>query len=256
MKNKKVVYIILVVVSLSLSIWYLFPYISYKWFAFNSKEFRKYLEIKPSSIDTLVATPHGWSNINIDNLSFKIPLSQSPKIRGGENYILFKLESGHLLISDIAPTKDLKKIIDKNDINYPLIPYQNRIAMYSSTPSDISFFNSRQKNTEGSVNQILKSISIPSCGIGEVNIINNKILKAICTKSKDKRYGYIAFIEIYSPNEEISFSMMLKNYDEKNILDSEIIKILAGIKMSNQPPNVEKVERDIKAIINKYSIKT
>jgi hypothetical protein len=57
------------------------------------------------------------------------------------------------------------------ELNYPLIPYQNKIAMYNSTPSDIS-------------------------------------------------------------------------------------KILAGIKMPNQPPNIEKVESDIRCIIEQFNTVT
>jgi hypothetical protein len=49
---------------------------------------------------------------------------------------------------------------------------------------------------------------------------------------------------------------MVKNYDTQNTLDLEVLKILAGIKMPNQPPNIEEVERDIKALIDKFNIKT
>jgi hypothetical protein len=243
-------------VFLSFSIWYLFPYIAYKWFFFNTKEFKKYLEVKPVIIDKTVVPPHEWSNIDIGSLSLKIPLSQCRKITGGENYISFKLESGYLLISEIAPHKDLKKLMDKNEINYPLIAYQDRIAMYNSTSSDIAIFNSRQKNKEGSINQILKFLSISNGGIGEINFINNKMVKAICIKTKDKKKRSTAFLEIYSLNEQISFSIMVKNYDTQNTLDLEVLKILAGIKMPNQPPNIEEVERDIKALIDKFNIKT
>ena len=179
------------------------------------------------------------------------------KISGCENLIYFVSESGTIVIHDIAPSKDLLGIIQEKNLKYPIISYQDRLAILESLPSDISIFNPRSKNQQSHVNQILKAIrieaiNIPRGGLIEINIVDPKILKAICIKSEQKK-GFSAFVRIYSQNEAMSFSVMLKNYEDKRSLDTDLLRILGSIKVPDHPLNIETVKKDINAIIDKYN---
>jgi len=255
--NKKSIAIIFTTIAVvSLVCWYLFPYYSYKWFIFSSIEFRKYLEMPPVYIDELAATPQEWSRIIIGNVSFKIPLNQAIEINSSlTNQIFFKFESGCLLISDIAPTKDFVEMLNEEQIPFPFIPYDDQVAVYNSNPSDVSIINSRSKNWQGCVNQTLKFLSVPNGVLYEIAIINPEILKALCTKLENGKCEYTAFATIYNQNENFSFSIMLKNLTEKKMLDLQLLQILNGIIVQDQPSEIEKVEKDIKAIIDQYNNK-
>jgi hypothetical protein len=187
-------------------------------------------------------------------LSFKIPTSKSDKIRGDKNHVVFRCESGIIIIDNIAPTKAMLKRIEKKEIDYPPISYSQRLEVFTSTPSDISLFNTRQSNQQAFYNQILKSMSFPyaSFNENEINIINTTKLKAICEKSKGEK-GYSAWIEIYSRNEAMTFSLSLLRYQDKDSFNNDILAILGGMEVPDHRLDIEVVDRDIKAIFEQLN---
>ena len=225
----------------------------YKWFVYTC-DIEKYLKVTPAYLNNLISPPQKWEEIIIGELSFKVPISTFKKISGCENLIYFVSESGTIVIHNIAPSKDLLGIIQEKNLKYPIISYQDRLAILKSLPSDISIFHSRSKNQQSYVNQILKPMSFPGGGLIEINIVDPKILKAICIKSEqgDKK-GFSAFVDIYSQNEAMSFSVMVKNYEDKRALDTDLLRILGSIKVPDHPLNIETVKKDINAIIDKYN---
>jgi len=240
----------------SFAIWFLYPFLTYKFFIYSVKELRPYSEIKPTYIENLLSPQKDWDEINIGELRFKLPLQKCVKVFDGNNFIVFKFESGVLSINEIAPTKEIIEILDEKKINYPVISYPQYLAIFKSTPSDISLFNTRSKNKQASANQILKVLRVPSVGLHEINIVNPDILKAICLKSEARKRGYTASVHIYSQNEAMSFHIMLMNYNDKDRLDTDLIKILGGLNVPNHPLDIEIVEKDIKEIIEKFNAKT
>jgi len=261
MKRKKakliLFYTFSVLTIFTLIVWYLLPFITTKWFLHRDKAFHKYLNIRPSYINKLPSPPKEWDEINIGDLTFKIPLSECIQIRGGENYIFFKLESGGLTISAIGLSKYFREILDKEGLKYPtLLTYQKRVAIFESQPSDISILNSRNKNNQAAENQFFKALAIRMGCLSEINIVNTDLLKSVCQKSERRKHGFSASVDIYSPNEAMVFTIFLTHYRDKGTLDSYLLRILGGIKVPNHPVDAEVVQKDIKAIIAKHSDKT
>ena len=120
-------------------------------------------------------------------------------------------------------------------------------------PADLSFFNSRAKNKEISAN--LGNKAVNQDYFGELFIVNSDVLKAICMISEKEKNGcgYNAVVNLYSPNEAVFISMMLFWYKDKAALKSDLLSILGGLTMPNQPLQANKVKNDISAIVKKFS---
>lgn len=252
-KTKKFIVISLGLLSVALLfIWFFFPVLMSKWFMYKSADLQTYLNVSPTYIKELPESPPEWNSISIGKLILKLPMSKYKKISGNENYINLVSDQGSLVIYDLAPPVELLKMIKEKELKYPLVSYENRLAILKSLPADISFLNSRSKNERSSVNLILKAIGIPVGGLGEVRIVDPKILKAICIISEKSEKGFSAIVELYTQNESMNFTIMLVNYKDKTVLNSDLLSILGGVRLPNQPLDYETVKKDINAIVNKY----
>jgi hypothetical protein len=237
-KTKKILVSSVVVLSLTaIIIWYFFPILIAKWFMFDHKV-NKSFEIVPHLIERLPMPPTDWGNISIGALKLRLPISEYNKIYGKGQYINFISDRGSLLIFDLDPS-------------VKLMNYEERLAIFKALPRDISFFSSRNKNEKYSTNLILKTISLPHGG--EVDFINSEKLKAICIISEKDEKGFSAIATLYSPNEAMAFSIMFTRYMDITALKTDLLNILAGIIMPDQPLEAEKVGNDINTIIKKYN---
>jgi len=251
---KKILYFSLSLLGiLSLAIWYFFPVLMYK-FTYSEEKLQKQLGKNPTYIQKLSLPPKEWDNIAIGELILKLPIGKYKKINGGENYINFRSEEGAILIYDITPTREHLKIIEEKNLQYPFTSLQNRLDILKSLPSDITFLNSRNKNMLGAVNQILKAISIPAGGLGEVLIVNPKILKAVCIVSENnENNGFSARVNIYSHNEAMSFGLMLLCYKDKATLNLDLLRMLGSVRVPNHSLDLKTVKKDIEVIVRKYN---
>jgi hypothetical protein len=250
---QKILWVSLGLLSIiSIAGWYYFPYLAYK-FTNTNEKYEKYLRIKPTYINNLIIPPHEWDDIQLGGISIKLPTYKCNKIDGQNNSIRFAFGSEQVIVSDIAPTKDLLDVIEKNKLKYPTVSYQDRVAVFKSSPTDVTIFNSRSNNMQAYVNQTLKFISVPIGGISEIYIIKPEIIKAVFFISEKRKNGYSAFADIYSQNERNFFTIMLRNYSDKNVLMSDMLTILGGITVSDHVTEIEKSKEDINTVVRKYA---
>ena len=217
-------------------IWYLFPVLIAKWFMYYV-DVNKAFEVVPQLIENLPSPPANWENVSIDTLELKLPISEYKKVHGEGRYINFVSDRGLLLIYDLDPSMNLTN-------------YEDRLSIFKALPRDVSFFSSREKNEKYSANLILKAISLPHGG--EVEIVNSEKLKAICIISEKDDKGFSAIATLYGPKEAMAFSLMFTHYKDKAILKTDLLNVLAGIRMPDQPLQFAKAENDINTIVKKY----
>lgn len=236
-----------VLVLLAFFVWYTFPLIVYYSFI---KE--KVSNISLKYIDTLPNALIEWDEIDIGGLRFRMPMFKCKKVGGSEKlrYITFDFGTYHLIISDIAPTEEMASILKNKNIKYPTISYLRYLDIVNSSPSDISITNPRSVNMEGVANQILKGMMT---NLYEIDIINPKVLKAICQKMVSDKGLYSALVVIYNQNETVCFTMLFGGYRDKNLLQSDLLQILGGIRIPSQRLNIEEVEKGIREVISIYS---
>ena len=157
------------------------------------------------------------------------------------------------MVFDIVPSKEIFQMIKENKLKYPVVSYRDYLAIFSSTPADISFFNSRNKNTTVLSNQILKAIAIPVGGISKILSINNGTLKALCILSEKRDKGYSATASVYSQNEKVSLTLILSGYEDQITLETDLLTVLDGIKMPDHMGDLEQVSKDINKLVIKYN---
>ena len=104
--------------------------------------------------------------------------------------------------------------------------------------------------------RFLKAIGGPIYRFTKILSVNTGTLKAICTISEKQEKGYTARAEVFSQNEAVSFTIMLKDYKEVALLESDLFGILAGISMPDRLPDEEQVNKDIKRIVTKFNKRT
>jgi len=241
--------------------WYFYPVYMYKFFFYRNDSVRKYLEITPVEIAELKPSPKEWDTISIGGLTLKLPMS---RYKGVRSYYIESMgpnlgcisEMGSLLIDDIVPPKEILKLVKENKLPYPTVPYQFMLAVFKSSPADISIFNSRTKNEHASTNQILKAIGAPMYRFTKILAVNTGTIKAICTVSEKQKKGYTARAYVFNQKGTVSFTFMLKDYRETTSLESDLFGILAGIKMPDHLPDADQVDKDIKKIVAKFNKKT
>lgn len=245
-KTNKIIWISLGLLAVtSLSIWYFLPVLSNELFMFQNHDSQKYLNVAPTYMGNLAATPKEWTEISIGELVLKLPICRCKKIYGNDFFINFVTEDGSVLINNIAQSKELLDSKAEHKAKYPASTFEEKIAILKSLPEDISFFNSRTKNAQISASQVLKFIGIPTGGLGELRIVNSRGLKAICIISEKGEYGFNAIADIYSQNEAMSFSIILMRYTDKSILDIDLQRVIAGIGIPDHPLDPEAVKKDI-----------
>ena len=245
-----------VLLAVALFAWYFYPFYMFRLLFYRDNGLRKYLEITPVEITALKPPPKEWNTIAIGGLTLMLPMSSYKNVQGKGSYVPYlycSSETGSLLITDIVPPKEILKLVKENKLRYPPVSYQEELAIFKSTPADISFFNSRSKNERASANQVLKAIGVPLYRFTKILAVNTGILKAICTISEKQEKGYMARVQAFSQNEAVSFRFMLKDYKEVASLESDLFGILAGIRIPDHIPDTEQADKDIKSIVSKFN---
>jgi hypothetical protein len=239
----------------ALFVWYFFPVLAYKWlWHANSKEFENYLNLKPVVIKKLNDPPQEWQKMDIGGIFIKLPLSKYKKIISTDHSTIIFSGKEVLMISNIVQTKEIEEMIQRKEMKYPFVSYKERLNIINSTPADISFFNSRDKNMSGFINQELKIMSISIGGLSKTYIVDTENLKAVCEISEKREKGYLANVSIYNKNENMFFSLIFNSKD-LDALESDIFAILGGIKMPEKTPEKEQVVRDIDNLIGMFNKK-
>lgn len=256
-KHKKTLAISISVVTVAaIFSWYFFPVLAGKWFIYHNSELLHELNVQPSIIDALPASPPDeWENISIDTLSLSLPMHRFNKIRvtGRSTGIGFYSDQEVIFLPSLVPTVELLETLKENDIKYPLIPYEDFLDELSTIPDDISFFNSRSENKSRYDNLILKLMVIPSTGFDDFLSVSSSNLKAICIMSEKGKNGFCATLILNNQTENMSLDITLGGYKNSGMLKSDILNILGSIKMPDAPLNVEQVKVDIESISRNYN---
>lgn len=247
--KKNIAILISLLICAALFIWYFLWVIAGRWFIYKNSEFLPQLNVRPSIVDTLPASPPDErDNISIDTLSLSLPMKRFHKIRVVGSTVGFLSDQGSVVISSLVPTVELLETLKEKDIKYPLMSYGDLLAEFTAIPDDISFFKARNKNKITFVNLTLKLLSIPTYGINDILAVDSSNVKAICIINKKGKNGFGANIILYNQTENMTFDMTLVGYKDYDILKSDILNILGSIKMPRQPLNAERVKADIESI--------
>lgn len=240
------------ILAIAVFIWYFFPFLMANYFWYKSGILFQYVKIKPIPIVALKAPPKEWNDITIDNLTMKLPMSKYTKVGGKENYMYFTSGKGRLVVSYIVPSKEILQMVKENKLTYPAVSFRDYLAIFSSIPADVSFFNSRSKNMAALTNQILKAIGIPIGGVSKILAVNTGTLKALCIISEKRDKGYTASVWVYSQNEKVSFDLLLIHYEDQTTLENDLLAILGGIKMPDRMCDFDRVSKDINRLVTQY----
>ena len=253
-RTKKILWVSLgMVAAIAIAGWYFFPIYMYRLSYQNDDLKMKYLGLKPRHVDNLAVPPQDWSNIKLGGISLKIPLYRFNKIEGSDTSLSLRSDSEMLSISDLAPSQEMMEVIKQQKLKYPLLSFQERIAVLTSLPTDVSLHNSRKHNMEGFKNQILKFLSVTTGGWSEIYIYNSNNLKAIAAISERReKSDYSANVEVYSQKEKAYFSMMLMKYKDREALKNDLEKLLGGVSVSDQPNDLAVAKNDINTFVNQY----
>lgn len=254
-KHKKTLAISISVVTVAaIFIWYFFPVLAGKWFIYHNSELLHELNVQPSIIDALPASPPDeWENISIDTLSLSLPMRRFNKIRVFRpTGISFISDQGVIFLPSLVPTVEVLKTFEENGSKYPLIPYEDFLDELNTIPDDVSFFKSRSESKTAFNNLTLKRMVIPASGFHDFLAVNSSNLKAICILSDKRKNGFCAIIILYNLTESMTVDMSLMGYKTSDMLKSDILNILGSIKMPEQPLNAEKVKADIESISRNY----
>jgi hypothetical protein len=253
-KTKKIVFISSgSILAMALFIWHFFPVLIVHLFWYQHDSVRQYLDLTPVSITALETSAKEWKNITIGDLTMKLPMSKYTKVGGKDTYMYFTSCPEGLVVSDIVPSKETLQMIQEDKLKYPVVSYRDYLAIFSSVPADVSFFNSRNKNTIASSNQILKTIAIPVGGISKILTVNTGTLKALCILSAKSDTGYSATTYVYSQNEKASLSLLLTRYEDKATLETDLLTILGGIRMPDHMADLNQVSKDINGLVTQYN---
>ncbi len=241
------------ILAAALCVWYFFPVLKANLVWYRNSVIRHYLNSAPSPITALKEPPDEWKDIAVGDLTMKLPMAEYTKVGGKETYVYFMSNTGVLLVSDIVPSEEMLRMIKEKKLKYPLISYREELAIFSSTPTDISFFNSRNKNATALRNQTLKAVAMPKGGLSKVLTVNAGTLKALCILSEKNDKGCQAIAHVYSQNEEASVSLIFNYYKDKTTLEADLLAVLGGIKMPAHPGDPDQVSRDINSIVTQFN---
>ncbi len=253
-KAKKIIFISSgSILAIAVLIWYFFPFLMANYVWYKSGVLIQYLKVKPIPIIALKEPPKEWNDITIDNLTMKLPMSKYTKVGGKDNFIRFFSGKECLVVAQKVPSKEILQMVKENKLTYPAVSFRDQLAIFSSTPADVSFFNSRSKNMAVLTNQILKAIGIPIGGVSKILAVNTGTLKALCIISEKRDKGYVASVFVYSQNEKVSFDLLLVNYEDQTTLETDLLAILGGIKMSDRMGDFDRVSKDINKLVTQWN---
>ncbi len=253
-RTKKIISILLgSFLAIGIFVWYFFPVLMAKSYWSPCRLVRQYLTSTPIAISALTTPPKDWVEISIGHLSMKLPMAEYTKVRGREWYLYFASRRGSLMVYDIVPPRELLKMLEEKKLKYPVLSYRDRMTVFESTPTDVSFFKSRNKNVTASQNLILKAIAIPKGGLSKILSINTGFLKALCTLSEKDDKSHLAIAYVYSQNEQVELSLMFMGYKDKAALESDLLSVLGGISMPDHMDDLGQVAKDIDRIVTQYN---
>jgi hypothetical protein len=238
-------------------VWYCYPVLVFR--LQRDKifgNFKNYHVVTPESIVTLKSPPQEWMNLDIGNLTIRLPMLRYDKVGGYETNIYFASVAGPTFaIFDIVPSQDTIELGEVGKMKLPSFSYQDRLAIFNSSPADISIFHSRNKNMTALINLTCKAVYRPPGGIGKILAVNTGTLKAFCVLSdwKAQKNGYVATAQVYSPNEAIHFLLTLKGYEDQGTLEGDLLTILGGIRMPDHMLDRNEVSKDITSIVNNWA---
>lgn len=257
-QNKKIIAIsISTIILITLFIWYFLWVIAGKWFIYKNAEFQQQLNVRPSIIDKLPASPPDkWVNISIDSLSLSLPMYRFHKIKATSSStgIGFLSDEGAIFLPSIVPTVELLKTLKENKMKYPLMSYEDFLAEFSAIPDDISFFKSRSENKNIFKNLTLKLIAMPVPGLVDVLAVDSSNVKAICIISKTHKNKFYATTILFNQIENMTFDITFPGYKDQDILKSDVLNILGSIKLPDYPLDAEQVKDDIESISTNYKL--
>jgi hypothetical protein len=156
-----------------------------------------------------------------------------------------------LVISGLIPSTELLQAIEEHNLEGPL-SYEMELDIYETVPADIYFLKSRRNSKIDSANLILKAVGIPAGGLAEVVAVRTGMLKGICTLSERGEKGLIAIAHLYNNKGNVAFTAMLMNYEDEKALKMDLLAVLGGLRLPDQPLNAMAVENDIVALVDKY----
>lgn len=233
--------------------WYFFPVLMAELFICKSGSLqKKYLNVRPTYITELPKPPSTWEDLSIDALVLKLPISKFTKISGKEDRITFAYGRSVLTFPSLVPSQELLKTLREMHLKYPLVSFEEKLAVLKVLPADLSSFNSRDENKRISASLVQKAVLFNPDYFGELLIFKSEMLKAICLISEKGKDGYHAVVDLYSPNGAVSITMILFWYKDKQTLDSDLLSILGGLTMPNRPLRADIVKKDIISIVSKY----
>ncbi len=187
-------------------------------------------------------------------MSMKLPMHEITKIRSHDKSLGFKINKIKFAILDIVPSKEAITTLEKTTAPYPaVVPYQYLLSILKSTPSDISFFNSRNKNNIYYQNLIVKAVSVPKGGLDKIISIQSKGSKALCLISEKYENSYSATVHVYSQNEKTFVQLLLKCSANNSALELTLLTFLGGLEMPNQPNDRDQVTEDINKLVSNFN---
>ncbi|HYA13261.1 MAG TPA: hypothetical protein VEF33_02870 [Syntrophales bacterium] len=255
-KSKVVALVTGSILVIGFLVWYYYPVLVFR--LQRDKSFgnlKSYHGVTPELIVTLKSPPQEWMNLHIGDLTIRLPMLRYDKVSGDEANIWFVSGAGPtFIIGDIVPSRAMVESEKIGKIKTHSFSYEERLAIFNSSPADISIFHSRNKNMTALVNLTLKAIYFHPGGIGKILAVNTGTLKALCVLSERKyKNGYVAWAEVYSPNEAVHFSLMLKGYGDQAALEGDLLTILGGIRMPDHKLDPSEVSKDIASIVNNWA---
>jgi len=256
-KSKVVALVIGSILVIGFLVWYYYPVLVFRLGRHFIGGLNRYLDMAPLSIGTLKSPPQEWVTLDIGGLTIKLPRLRYEKVGDDDGTnIYFVSDAGPtFLVSDIVPSQNMtESAAQVGKMKLPLFSYQERLEIFNSSPADISIFHSRNKNMTAITNLTCKALSVPFGGIGKILAVNTGTLKALCILSERKvKKGYVATAKVYSPNEAVRFSLMLKGYEDQRTLEGDLLTVLGGIRTPDHALDRSEVSKDITSIVNNWA---
>lgn len=237
-------------------VWYCYPVLIF-WLHYGPSfgNLKTYHGVTPLPIVTLKSPPQEWITLDIGSLTIKLPRLRYDKVIGHETNIGLVSDAGPIFaIFDTVPSQDMIELEKIGRMKPHSFSYQERLAIFNSSPADISIFHLRNKNMTALINLTLKAIYFHSGGIGKILAVNTGNLKALCVLSERKfQNGYVATVEVYNPNEEVRFDLIIKGYKDQRALEDDLLTILGGTRMPDHMLDRNEVSKDITSIVNNWA---
>lgn len=251
-KNNKflIIFLALPTVAAILCWYFFYALMGTVYYQSSSAELQSYLNASPAHVEKLPEPPSEWDQVSVDRLKFKLPLSKYEKIDGIDSYLNFVSDQGSLLIYNLVPPPELlQKIKGKNPT---ALPYDEELAIYKTLASDVSFLSLRSKAKRDALNLVQKAIQKPEGVFKESLAVEAKNIKAICVLFEKPEQGFKAKAHLYSPNENISLTLLLMNYENLTALKSDLLNFLASLNLPDQQLDPAAVKKDIAAFVDRY----